>query len=197
MPAQLCVTSGHVTPVGGVGPTLSVADPGMRAVVAGDVARSAEVAFTYVGPSPRQVPLASGEMRLQVGLKLRAQDTCNVVYVMWHVAPMPGIFASIKRNPGQSLQRECGDSGYINLRPSALHPPPAIAPGEQHTLHAEIDGNDLVVVADGARVWEGTLPDGAFAFDGPPGVRTDNVSATFELRVPRGSTRQAACPSPD
>ena len=46
---------------------------------------SAAIAFTYVGPTPVDVPLASGELRRQIGLKLRARDTCNVVYVMWHV----------------------------------------------------------------------------------------------------------------
>ncbi|MEA2752645.1 MAG: hypothetical protein QOI41_6788, partial [Myxococcales bacterium] len=69
---------------------------GVRAVIAGDRSRAAELAFVYRGPSVSTAPLANGELRRQIGLKLRAQDTCNVVYVMWHVERSPGAFVSVR-----------------------------------------------------------------------------------------------------
>src|SRR5262249_51790736 len=95
--SRLCVTSGRVSARDAR--TLSVESAGMRAVVARDSSRSAEIAFVYRGPSATTSPLASGELRRQIGLKLRAADTCNVVYVMWHVDPTPGVFVSVKHNP--------------------------------------------------------------------------------------------------
>src|SRR5438132_550825 len=72
-----CVTSGRVEPTGPRSQKVTAA--GMRGVAAADASRKAEVAFTYRGPSRNDVPLANGEVRRQIGLKLRAQDTCNVV----------------------------------------------------------------------------------------------------------------------
>jgi hypothetical protein len=139
-------------------------------------------------------PLGNGELRQQIGLKLRAQDSCNVIYVMWHVAPQPGIAVSVKSNPNQSTHAQCADRGYINLpsQPTAFDA--TIRPNEPRTLRAEIVGNRLTVFADGVIAWQGALPEQAFAFDGPSGVRTDNGAFEFDLRAPTATTQpNASC----
>jgi hypothetical protein len=148
----------------------------------GEIPRSeAAIAFTYLGPTPDEVPLASGELRRQIGLKLRASDTCNVVYVMWHVAPTRGIHVSVKSNPGQRRHDECGDRGYETVEGRVVAELPAIVPGARHAFAVRIERSDLNVTVDGRPVWEGTLPPSAFAFDGPPGIRSDNAAFDVEL----------------
>jgi len=187
----LCVTSGHVAKQGNV---LSIDDKSMRAVVNDDHSSEAELQFRYAGPAKRLEPLANGELRMQIGLKLRAKDTCNVVYVMWHIAPDQGVAVSIKSNPKKSTHGECGATGYINEKPTVARTAPPIAPGSTHVLHAVIDHSTLRVHADGILVWEGDLGDAAFAFDGPAGVRTDNVETSFVLRVPQRGKPWRGCP---
>ena len=189
---SLCVTAGHVETLGAR--TLKVDAGGMRGIVAGAWTRSAELAFRYPGPSSVEAPLADGELRRQIGIKLRARDTCNVVYVMWHVAPTTGIHVAVKRNPGASTHAACGDRGYVSARPSELVQPAPIRAGEDHVLRADLDGDVLTVLADGVLAWQGVLPAEASMFDGPTGIRTDNGRFDFELRVPKGSSRGPECP---
>lgn len=179
--SELVVTSGRVEP--GRAPRLHVDSGGMRAVVAGDASDAAELDFVYRGPSAKTTLLANGEKRRQIGLKLRAKDTCNVVYVMWHAEPTPGIFVSVKHNPFASTHAACGDRGYINVRAKSFAPVPRLRPDERHVLRAEIDGDVLRVLVDGAESWTAALPSSALTFDGPAGIRTDNGVFDFELRV--------------
>ena len=192
-PSSLCVTSGKLVTRG---PQVARVDVGgMRGVVAGSTGQVAEVEFTYLGPSATTVPLASGELRRQIGLKLRAKDTCNVVYVMWHVSPTPGVAISVKHNPGASTHTACGAGGYENLKSTTpTKPAPELRVGERHSLHAEIDGRILRVTADGALAFEAPLPAEAFTFDGPAGVRSDNGAFDLELRVPALARGAHACP---
>ncbi len=187
----VCVTSGQVDKRGS---QFRVMDKGMRGVVNDDHSSDVELLFHYAGPAKKQEPLASGEMRMQVGLKLRAQDTCNVVYVMWHMAPDQGVAVSVKHNVAMHTHAECADGGYVNMKPRVTKAPPPIVAGSTHALHAAIDGTTLRVHADGALVWEGDLGDVAFAFDGPAGVRTDNVEADLMLRVPKRLRPWRGCP---
>lgn len=191
--ASLCVTQGRLVS-GADGRSIGLHDSVFRAVIAGDRSHSAELVFRYEGPSVFATPLASGELRRQIGLKLRAQDTCNVVYVMWHLEPTPKIAVSVKHNPGASTHRECGDRGYDNVRPETSTRPPPIERGARHVLRAELEGGDLRVTADAVVVWTGRLPAAAATFDGPAGLRTDNGAFEVELRVPGGSRAPAACP---
>ncbi len=192
--ARLCVSSGRVDTLSSG--LVRVDEGGMRAVAAGGTSSMAELAFTYRGPSTAHARLANGELRRQIGLKLRARDTCNVIYVMWHVQPTTGIFVSVKNNPGSASHGECGAGGYINVRPRAGGLAPRIVSGERHTLRAELQGDALLVFADGAPVWQGALPPQALTFDGPSGVRSDNGVFEFELRVPMLEQRGADCSSP-
>lgn len=183
--ASLCVSSGRVDSPGAR--RFHIDAGGVRAVVAGDHGTAAEIAFIYRGPSSTPVPLANGELRRQIGVKLRARDTCNVVYVMWHIAPSSGIFVSVKHNAGASTHRECGASGYINVKPESSTPPSLIERDDLHRLRADLRGGVLEVMADDVLVWRGRLPSEAFAFDGPAGLRTDNGIFDLELRVPGGA----------
>jgi hypothetical protein len=162
-------------------PFFSIREPMLRAWV-GRAPRSAvEMEFVYRGATTRAAPLASGQLRRQIGVELRAQDSCNVVYVMWHVEPERGIVVSVKNNPGQSRHRECGDRGYTVLTPEQTRPVPSVRRGERHRLAAVISDRELVVSVDNVRTWVGRLPPAALGFDGPAGLRSDN--GQFDVRL--------------
>jgi hypothetical protein len=55
----------------------------MRATLKFPTQQNVTVKFTYLGPTQEVSRLGNGEVRSQFGIKLRAQDTCNIVY---HVA---------------------------------------------------------------------------------------------------------------
>lgn len=187
---DLCVTNGAVAalPDG----RLAIDTPSSRAVLRVQTAQVAEVRFRYLGPSATSKPLASGELRRQIGLKLRAQDSCNLLYAMWHIEPDSRIAVSVKSNPGKHTHGECGAHGYVNIKPRAGVALPRIMPGESHTLRAELRGSELSVAADGRIVWEGTV--GISGIDGPVGLRTDNARFTFEYYA--GGVTQDARPDP-
>jgi len=164
-----------------------VSDSAKLRAVAPGFRGAAELRFEYLGPTADQAPLASGEMRRQVGLKLNAESGCNVVYVMWRIDPVPGLVVSVKENPGQRLHAECGARGYRNVRPASARPAPALVPGSRHTLRAELTGRELAVWIDGEPVWGGPVADGPLEFDGPVGVRADNARIDWELWGRTGS----------
>jgi hypothetical protein len=184
---NLCVTNGVVSarPDG----RLEIDTPSSRGVVRVATAQTAEIHFRYLGPSESSKPLASGELRRQIGLKLRAQDTCNLVYAMWHIEPDSRIAVSVKRNAGKHTHEECDARGYVNVKARTSVAMPRILSGESHTLLAELRGTDLTVVADQRVAWVGTLGRDIFDFDGPVGFRTDNARFVFEY--------SAAGPEPD
>ncbi|HWU88251.1 MAG TPA: hypothetical protein VN253_13280 [Kofleriaceae bacterium] len=184
---RLCVTKGAAV----IGRT--VTEPTMRAVALGSSGDAAALRFIFRGETEVSRELASGEARRQLGLKLRAQDGCNLVYVMWRLDPKPSLEVSLKRNPGMRNHRECGANGYARVKPATRAPVPALAPGAEHTLRAEISGEDLLAWIDDHLVWRGPLPAGARALAGPAGLRSDNLS--FDLVAfsapPAGSSAAA------
>src|SRR5665213_244364 len=109
----LCVTEGSVqeTSPG----NLDIDDPRTRAVLGSKTPQTAELFFRYIGPTAVLVPLDSGVVRTEIGLKLRAQDACNLVYVMWRVLPVSEIVVSIKSNPGEQTSAQCQNRGYHNV----------------------------------------------------------------------------------
>jgi hypothetical protein len=174
---------------------LSIDVPEVRAVLRSPTPPAAAIRFTYFGPTAGTKPLASGEVRRQLGLKLRAQDTCNVLYVMWHIEPDTKIAVSVKWNPGQRTHAQCGARGYANIRPRRAVPIPPILPGASRTLQAELRARDLTVRVDGAIVWDGTLPPEIADFDGPVGLRSDNAQFEFEYFVGGLARNSVAEPS--
>lgn len=185
--SQLCVTEGTLTPQGG---HLFVDVPKCRAVSAVATEPTAELRFTYMGPTAETTELGSGRVRRQIGLKLRAQNGCNLVYAMWRLEPKNEIAVQVKRNPGQSTFAECKNGGYRNVQPSRSAPVPAVPEGSSHVLRAEMHGTGLSVWADGALVWQGDVGGDVLDLDGPVGLRTDN--GRFALAFTAGSGSAAA-----
>ncbi|MEA2748528.1 MAG: hypothetical protein QOI41_2671, partial [Myxococcales bacterium] len=167
---DLRITTGHVVELSSG--RLHVTDPKTRFVATGTPA-SAEMRFIYRGPTLGTTALASGEMRRQLGLKLRARDGCNVVYAIWRIEPESKLVVSVKRNEGATTHEDCGAGGYENITPARSAAIPALLPNESHLLAARIDGTRMRVTIDAREVWEGELPQEAFTFNGPAGVRTD------------------------
>lgn len=180
--SSLCVTEGEI----GNGPneSLIVDAEKMQAYINTWTSQSIEAEFTYVGPTAKESALGSGEIRRQFGLKLHAQDACNLVYAMWRIEPESRIVVSIKRNPGQTRSSECGNRGYQNIKPRRASPVPALHPGDKHTLRAGMDSdNNLSVFVDNRQVWEGSLGSDAAALTGPVGIRSDNARLLLNLRA--------------
>jgi hypothetical protein len=179
--ANLCVTEGAIEELPGQRLSVNVAK--MRAYVNAYTQPLAEVRFTYLGGTPNEAPLASGEMRRQFGLKLRAQDACNLVYAMWRMEPESKLVVSVKSNPGQHSSAQCGNRGYQNIKPSRSKPVPTLNPGDTHTLRAEMNGAEVRVFADKSLVWEGSIEPDGLAFDGPVGIRTDNARLQIDFET--------------
>lgn len=181
----LCITEGEITEgkigEGFPGTMLSVDAPKMRAFVTGETLQEVEARFMYLGPSTESIPLGSGAMRRQFGLKLRAQDACNLVYAMWRIEPANELVVSVKSNPGMTRSAECGNRGYHNIKPTRAIKLPEMVRREAYTFRAILNHNKLKVYASNQLVWEGDLGAAAMAFDGPVGVRTDNGRFDFQL----------------
>ena len=190
--ADLCVTSGKL---GSSGSVLSVESPEFRAVAARARDSDVELRFTYLGPTEEVARLGSGRVRRQIGLKMRAQDPCNLVYAMWRIDPGPEIAVQVKRNGGQRTSAECKNEGYRTVRPLQSAPVAGVEPGSSHVLRAVLRESELRVWADGVLAWQGDLGEEAVDLQGPVGLRSDNARFTFALsaiggdRQPRRSAR--------
>jgi hypothetical protein len=178
-PADLCVTLGAVAVL--PDDRLAVTVAKMRAVARVATAPAADLRFTYLGRSERSSVLGSGETRAQLGLKLRAQDGCNLVYVMWRFEPEAKLVVSLKRNPGMRTHAQCGTAGYRTVAPRHADAVPRLRPRDTHVLSADMQGQALAVRVDGAEVWRGDVGADALSIDGPVGVRSDNVRVEFVL----------------
>jgi hypothetical protein len=187
--SNLCVTEGAIEELPGRG--LSVTVPKMRAYLNAFTPQLVEVQFTYLGSTGNEARLGSGELRRQFGLKLRAQDACNLVYAMWRIEPESKLVVSIKSNPGEHTSTQCGNRGYRNIKPRRNARVPVLRSGDAHILRAEMNGEEMKVFADSALVWEGPLGPDALAFDGPVGIRSDNARLQIELRAAKPLAGQA------
>ena len=170
---ELCVTRGKAS-IGAV-----IVDPTTRATARGTAGDAAALEFVYRGDTEAVRELASGEARRQVGLKLRAANGCNLVYVMWRLDPAPKIDVSVKINPGARDHDDCGANGYTKVKPTKSWKVPVLAVGDKHTLRAAVSGDDLTAWVDEHVVWRGRLPASARTLAGPAGFRSDNLA--FEL----------------
>jgi len=184
---QLCVTEGTIV---GTGQQLAVNVPKMRAYVEERTPPVVEVRFKYLGSTGNEARLGSGELRRQFGLKLRAQDACNLVYAMWRIEPESKLVVSVKTNPGEHTSAQCGNRGYRNIKPRRTGPLPQLREGERHSLRGEMRGEEMRVFVDDRVVWEGSVGGDALDFDGPVGIRSDNAKLEFELWS--GQARQPA-----
>lgn len=159
-------------------------DPVYRASYSSEVRSSAELWFTHLGDSNTIVPLADGTIRKQIGMMARVPNPCNVLYIMWHLAPDNVVEVSFKSNPGQTTSAQCGDAGYTFLTPTTNVTPPPFNDGKQHKLGWAIVGTTLSVYCDGVLSWQGTVPTAAINLVGPVGIRADNCKFNFNLWIP-------------
>lgn len=180
---ELCVTEGKIEEL--PSHRLSVTVPKMRAYLNLNTPQYLEARFAYLGSAGNEVPLGSGAIRRQFGIKLHAQDACNLVYAMWRFEPKSEIVVSVKRNPGQHSSSECGNRGYTNIKPAHTASVAAPAPGQSHTLRAEMNGQEMKVFVDNSLAWNGNTGAEALALHGPVGVRSDNAHLELELRTKR------------
>jgi hypothetical protein len=178
---NLCVTEGVLGTVQGT--RLSVDSDKMRAYLNFATRQSIDAHFTYLGATATEARLGSGELRRQFGLKLRAQDACNLVYVMWRLEPESKLVVSMKMNRGLASSAQCGNRGYRNIKPNRSAPIPLLRAGDTHALRAELSGATLEVFIDNRPVWQGALGAEALEFDGPVGIRSDNARLQIELRA--------------
>ncbi len=178
---MLCVTEGSISETSQG--QLSVNVPKMRAYVNAWTAQSVEARFTYLGPTTQEARLGSGTIRRQFGLKLHAQDPCNLVYAMWRVEPETKLVVSVKSNPGQNTSAECSNHGYRNIKPQRTASLPVLLPGSTHTLRAEMNGESITVFADGVVVWIGAVGQDAARLQGPVGIRSDNARLEISLKA--------------
>jgi hypothetical protein len=182
--ADLCVTEGAVAE--STRGQLTVTAPAMRAFAKLRIADAAETRFSYLGPSAIQSHLGSGAVREQFGLKLRAQDPCNLLYVMWRIAPGSRLVVQVKSNPAQHASARCSNHGYQTIKPRRAGQLPQLVPGEAHTLRARIQSHELRVWVDGGPMWQGEIGPYGAELAGPVGIRSDNVQIAFSLLVGPG-----------
>lgn len=188
--ANLCVTEGSITELSSK--RLSVSVPKMRAYAIVPTSQDVAARFTYLGPTGGEARLGSGELRRQFGLKLHAEDACNLIYAMWRIEPESKLVVSVKSNPGQHSSAECANRGYRNIKPRRSSPAPLLRPGDTHRLSAEMTGEEVKVRIDDEIVWEGAVGSEALAFVAPVGMRSDNAHLEIELLVGRSNNAQAA-----
>jgi len=138
-------------------------------------------------------------LRRQIGLKLQAEDTCNLIYAMWHIEPDTMVAVSVKRNTGMHTHEQCHAGGYVNIKAQRRIDLPPIQPGQTHTLRAELHGNDLTVTADGNVAWYGSLGDEPLSLQGPTGFRTDNARFEFQYYAdpPADAQTRRGAPGPE
>lgn len=135
-----------------------------------------DATFTYLGFTAYVVPLGSGEVRSQFGVKVLERDPCNLVYVMVRAFPEPLLVVQLKSNPGQT-SKQCGNAGYSTLAEWPLEPVEIGA-----TVHLRVRGTaDCLDIYCRGVNYEVCLP--AASDQGPysAGVRTDNARVIFEL----------------
>jgi hypothetical protein len=166
------------------GDRLIVSSKEMRATLKkAGTSQKVTINFTYLGPTTEVSQLGNGDVRHQFGIKLRAQDTCNLIYVMWNFDTQK-IAVSIKSNPGQRTHEDCLDRGYMGgIKPRVAAPPPVVGVDQPHILSADLVGQELTVGADGTIVWQGTLIPVVLELKGPAGLRSDNARVIFDFFV--------------
>jgi len=153
----------------------------MRAFVQPPTSPAADVRFTYNGPSVGSAPLGSGQLRRQFGLKLRAQDSCNLIYVMWRIAPRAQLVVSIKRNPGKHTHAQCGTKGYRNLKPDRIDRDPRAAARRLASAARGATGSGLERSGRRRRSMGRQSWRSKSVIRRPVGLRSDNVNVSFEM----------------
>ena len=193
-PAQalpICLSAGEAHRQDG---RLLIEAPITRAVVPNADGDRGGVEVELLGLTPKQVPAASGRVLQQVGLRLRMQDACNGIYVMWPLGDSPRIRVMVKHNEGQSRFAECGARGYKIMRPETASDIAPLTVGQPRRLEAALRDDELTVMVDGRIGWKGHVSTDATRLPGYAGFRTDNarVRLSWIGPLPSGSASDNA-----
>jgi hypothetical protein len=119
---------------------------------------------------------------------------------MWRLDPKPIIVAQMKRNPGDKDHKACGAGGYKWLKASKQVTPPELKLGDNHTLRAEIENEELKVYIDETLYWRGALPEAVRHLRGPAGLRSDNLAydlVSFDAALANADIGNAKCVAED
>jgi hypothetical protein len=155
-----------------------IESPEMRATIRDADGSILVTNFVYRGPTRQVSRLADGEYRSQFVLALRAQDICNRVYIGLNLKTSE-ILVQVKRNVGESTHEQCKDEGYQTI---ARWQAPHVEVGKTYYFAARIHNNSLAVSTE-KQSHVVRLPDTAFKFNGPAGVRSDNAVVDFSYSV--------------
>jgi len=159
---------------------LMVSSKEMRATLRHPSKQAVTIHFKYLGPTQEVSHLQNGEVRHQFGIKFKAQDICNLVYVMWDF-DIPRINVAVKKNPGQQTSEQCKDRGYhSDFKTDIKSVPTRIVIDTWHTLSAKLIDKLIAVSIDNTIVWRGEISDDQMEFHGPVGIRSDNVHVLFD-----------------
>ncbi len=169
------ITDGAISKSGSL---YQIETPELRATIKGSSGASLVTTFTYLGPTVQQSRLSDGELRHQFALVLRAQDICNRVYISVHFDTNE-VYVQVKRNPGKVTHKDCGDEGYTTVADWTV---PPVRVGEPYYLSSRIVNTTLAVNTGGLSHLV-KLPSTAFEFNGPAGLRTDNVRVRFSVEA--------------
>ena len=146
--------------------------------------QAARIDFSYGGRSRHVSGFDSGMVVSQIGLKLLAADSCNVVYVMWRFEPLEELVVAVKRNPGLTRHAECGNAGYHFLGRQKLSVDAALPSArdrKMHSLEAAVSGYEISVSADQYRMNIPAQKSLLSDLEGPHGFRTDNGIYRFKM----------------
>jgi hypothetical protein len=140
--------------------------------------------FIYEGEPEQVSQLGNGEVRHQIGLKLFAKDSCNLLYVMVRLEPdgMAGLYVSTKLNPGESTSDECADRGYVSLAGNIPLGPIDLGSAHRLTATWDSDWSEMYLDFDDEAV--ATIPlDGQtlYLLGSETGIRSDNMVAEFSV----------------
>lgn len=193
-----CLSAGDARRVEG---KLLIETPITRAVWQDSDGERGGIEIEYLGPTTQQTPAASGRVLRQIGLRLRGQDPCNAIYVMWPVEPEARLRVMTKINEGLSTFAECGARGYRSIVPQSSADVAPLRIGEARRLEAMIVDDLLTVTVDGRVVWTGRITAAAAKLSGYTGLRTDNVRMRVRWLDPlpsgaQGKAGDAARPTP-
>ena len=179
---NLCVTEGVVDKA--ADGRLAINVPKMRAYVNTWTSPAVEAHFVYLGPTAQESRLGSGQTRRQFGLKLRAQDPCNLVYAMWRIEPESKLVVSVKRNPNEHTSAECRNGGYQNIKPRHFSPVPLLRLRREATLSVrKWPEKSCVYLPTTARSGKESVGADAASLEGPVGIRSDNARLELDLKV--------------
>ena len=124
-----------------------------------------------------------------MGLKMLVSNSCNLLYFVWRIEPEEKLMVTLKRNPGQTLHKECGARGYHHVAGDYFSKYGLTAKDRKtHKLLVKIYEINQVpaysVWVDQQKIQSGTIdPDLLGGIDGPVGIRSDNGKFTFKLFV--------------